>query len=131
MKKWHWALAIVLYILFVMGCIQVNKIGKAKGAKKWEEKMRKDEEEKQMKIKAAKDAELKDLEITFLRKRIEELEEEKRVERVDTLREVARKLASKNMPYPIIREIVGLPEKELTGVLYGFKTTEAAAKAGR
>lgn len=60
-----------------------------------------------------------DIELTFLRNRVSELEEEKKFEKQEALKEVARRLVSRNMAYPIVRDIVGLPDGELSAIFYG------------
>lgn len=62
---------------------------------------------------------LQDIELNFLRNRTYELEEEKKFEKQEVLKEVARRLVSRNMAYPVIRDIVGLPEEELSVIFYG------------
>ena len=59
------------------------------------------------------------LELTLLRQEIEILKQEKRLERETLLKEIAAKLAAKNMAFPIIRELIDLPESELRGIFYG------------
>lgn len=61
------------------------------------------------------------IEVSFLRKRISELEEEKKFEKQEALKEVARRLASRNMAYAVIRDVVDLPEAEVSPIFYGGK----------
>jgi len=59
------------------------------------------------------------LELTLLRQEIEILKQDKRLEREKLLKDIAAKLAGKNMAFPIIRELIDLPEAELRGIFYG------------
>ena len=59
------------------------------------------------------------LELTLLRQEITILKQEKRLEREKLLKDIAAKLAGKNMAFPIIRELIDLPEEELFGAFYG------------
>ena len=60
-----------------------------------------------------------DLELKILKQEVEILKQEKILERERTLKEVAVKLNKRNMAFPIIRDIVDLPEEELRGIFYG------------
>ena len=65
---------------------------------------------------------LKDLskiESQILRQEIEVLKQEHSLEKENLLKDIARKLVSKNMAFPIIRDIIPLPEGELRGIFYG------------
>ena len=59
------------------------------------------------------------LELTLLRQEIAILKQEKRLEREKLLKDIATKLTAKNMAFPIIRDIIDLPEAELRGIFYG------------
>ena len=59
------------------------------------------------------------LEIDILKQEIDVLKQEKHLERERTLKEVAKKLVRKNMAFPVIRDIIDLPEEELRGIFYG------------
>ena len=59
------------------------------------------------------------LELTLLRQEIMILKQEQRLEREKLLKDIARKLTSKNMAFPVIRDIIDLPEEELRGIFYG------------
>jgi len=47
------------------------------------------------------------------------LKQEKALEREQILKDIAQRLTKRNMAFPIIREIVDLPEQELSGIFYG------------
>lgn len=59
------------------------------------------------------------IEVELLKKEVEILKQEKILERERTLKEVATKLTKRNMAFPVIREIIDLPEEELRGIFYG------------
>lgn len=59
------------------------------------------------------------LELALLRQEIAILKQEKRLERERLLKDIAVKLTAKNMAFPIIRELIDLPEEELRGIFYG------------
>ena len=60
-----------------------------------------------------------DIEVDLLKQEIKILQEEKRLEREKVLKEIAKKLIERNMAFPIIRDIVDLPEEELRDIFYG------------
>lgn len=62
------------------------------------------------------------LEKTLLRQEIEILKQEMRLQREEILKEIATRLTTKNMAFPLIREIIDLPEEELRGIFYGSST---------
>ena len=76
--------------------------------------------------KSLKNISFKDLESTILKQEIEILKQEKRLERERALKEVATKLAARNMAFPVIRDIVDLPEEELRGIFYGSVGSKGA-----
>ena len=59
------------------------------------------------------------IEVTLLKQEIAILKQEKILEREELLKDIARRLTKKNMAFPIIREIVDLPEEDLRGIFYG------------
>ena len=59
------------------------------------------------------------LEVELLKQEIAILKQEKLLERERVLKEVAEKLTRRNMAFPVIREIIDLPEAELRGIFYG------------
>ena len=59
------------------------------------------------------------IEVALLRQEISILKQEKILEREQLLKDIAYRLIKKNMAFPIIREIVNLPEQELRGMFYG------------
>ena len=59
------------------------------------------------------------IETSLLKQEIAILKQEKVLEREQLLKDIAHRLTKKNMAFPIIREIVDLPEKELRGIFYG------------
>lgn len=59
------------------------------------------------------------LELTLLRQEVEILKQEMLLQRETLLKEIATKLTARNMAFPVIREIIDLPEEELRGILYG------------
>ena len=59
------------------------------------------------------------IEVVLLRQEISILKQEKILEREQLLKDIAYRLIKKNMAFPIIREIVDLPEQELRGMFYG------------
>lgn len=59
------------------------------------------------------------IEVTLLRQEIEILKQENDLQKQEILKDIARRLTKKNMAFPIIREIVDLPEQELRGIFYG------------
>jgi hypothetical protein len=42
-----------------------------------------------------------------------------RLQRVEILKDVATRLTGRNMAFPVIREIIDIPEEELRGIFYG------------
>ena len=60
-----------------------------------------------------------DIETSLLKQEIAILKQEKVLEREQLLKDIAHRLTKKNMAFPIIREIVDLPEQELRGIFYG------------
>ena len=60
-----------------------------------------------------------ELELTLLRQEIEILKQEMRLEKGEILKDITKKLVAKNMAFPLIREIIDLPEEELRGIFYG------------
>lgn len=63
-----------------------------------------------------------DIETSLLKQEIAILKQEKVLEREQLLKDIAHRLTKKNMAFPIIREIVDLPEQELRGIFYGGTT---------
>ena len=59
------------------------------------------------------------LELTLLRQEIEILKQEQRIERENLLKDITKNLVARNMAFPVIREIIDLPEEELRGIFYG------------
>ena len=59
------------------------------------------------------------IETSLLKQEIAILKQEKVLEREELLKDIAHRLTKKNMAFPIIREIVDLPEQELRGIFYG------------
>ena len=59
------------------------------------------------------------LELTLLRQEVEILKQEMLLQRETLLKEIATKLTARNMAFPVIREIIDLPEEELRGIFYG------------
>ena len=59
------------------------------------------------------------LELTLLRQEIEILKQEQRIERENLLKDITKNLVARNMAFPVIREIIDLPEGELRGIFYG------------
>ena len=59
------------------------------------------------------------LEFTFLRQEVEILKQEMLLQREKLLKEIDTKLTARNMTFPVIREIIDLPEEELRGIFYG------------
>jgi len=59
------------------------------------------------------------LEKTLLRQEIEILKQEMLLQREEVLKDVATRLTGRNMAFPVIREIVDLPEEELRAIFYG------------
>ncbi len=60
-----------------------------------------------------------ELELALLRQEIEILKQEQRIEKDNLLKDIAKKLTARNMAFPVIREIIDLPEEELQGIFYG------------
>ena len=60
-----------------------------------------------------------DIEKTLLRQEIEILKQEQRIERENLLKDITKNLVARNMAFPVIREIIDLPEEELRGIFYG------------
>ena len=58
------------------------------------------------------------LENSILRQEIAIMKQLHESEKRDLLKDIAQKLASKNMAFPVIREVVGLPESELSRIFY-------------
>jgi len=58
------------------------------------------------------------VELELLKQEIAILKQEKLLERERVLKEVAAKLTRRNMAFPVIREIIDLPEAELRGIFY-------------
>ena len=65
-----------------------------------------------------------ELELTLLRQEIDILKKEQRIEKDKLLKDIAKKLTARNMAFPVIREIVDLPEEELRGIFYGSGSKE-------
>ena len=59
------------------------------------------------------------LEVAILRQEIAILKQLHELEKRELLENIARKLTKKNMAFPVIREIVALPEEELRGIFFG------------
>ena len=59
------------------------------------------------------------VEVELLKQEVEILKQEKLLERERVLKEIATKLTKKNMAFPVIRDIIDLPEEELRGIFYG------------
>lgn len=59
------------------------------------------------------------LEVELLKQEIEILKQEKILERERVLKEIAIKLTKRNMAFPVIRDIIDIPEEELRGIFYG------------
>ena len=72
-----------------------------------------------IKSRPSKNSTFEQIETSLLKQEIAILKQEKVLEREELLKDIARRLTKKNMAFPIIREIVDLPEQELRGIFYG------------
>jgi hypothetical protein len=68
---------------------------------------------------SSKTSAFEQIETSLLKQEIAILKQEKILEREQLLKDIAHRLTKKNMAFPIIREIVDLPEQELRGIFYG------------
>ena len=59
------------------------------------------------------------IEKELLKKEIDILKMEMNNQRIEILRDIAKRLTKRNMAFPVIREIVDLPEEELRAIFYG------------
>lgn len=62
---------------------------------------------------------IESIEKELLKKEIAILKMEMKNQRIELLRDVATRLTKRNMAFPVIREIIDLPEEELRGIFYG------------
>jgi hypothetical protein len=69
------------------------------------------------------------IETSLLKKEIAILKQEKILEREELLKDIAHRLTKKNMAFPIIREIIDLPEQELRGIFYGGVDQRSARRS--
>lgn len=62
---------------------------------------------------------LDSIKISILEQEIEALKQEKDLQKEEILKGVEKRLVSKNMAFPVIRDVVDLPEEEIRGIFYG------------
>lgn len=62
---------------------------------------------------------IESIEKDLLKKEIAILKMEMQNQRIELLRDIATRLTKRNMAFPVIREIVDLPEEELRVIFYG------------